>query len=307
MSFIVDTHCDTLALLGKNNILCGNTDMELSFPRLLQGNVKLQCFAICVKCFSDGLRLINEFDKLIKSNLFSRIETREDAEALCKAPQIGAMLTVEGGDILDENESNIDILFKRGMRMLSLTWNNSNFLCGGIGENKDGLTKSGKRILKRCTEKGIIIDTSHISEKGFFELADNISVPFIASHSNAMGVCANKRNLSDKQLEIIKEHSGCIGINFYPPFLNNSGIACVDDIMRHIEYIAEKIGIEYIGIGSDFDGVENNLPEGMKHPGKLQAICERLYKLNYSQKYIDMICHENMLRVFKNILPTHKS
>lgn len=303
MSFIVDAHCDTLALLNKNNILCGNTDMDLSFPRLLQGNVKLQCFAICVKCLSDGVKLINEFDKLINSRLFSLIEARDDIELMYKTSKIGAMLTVEGGDILDENENNIDILFERGIRMFSLTWNDSNFLCGGIGENTQGLTNAGKRILKSCVEKGIIIDTSHISENGFFELADNISVPFIASHSNAKKICANKRNLSDKQLEVIREHSGCIGINFYPPFLNDSGIACVDDIIRHIEYIAEKIGIEYIGIGSDFDGVENNLPQGMKHPGKLQTICERLYKLNYPQKHIDMICHENMLRVFNNILP----
>lgn len=305
MSYIVDTHCDTLALLSKNNIMCGSTDMELSLPRLLQGNVRLQCFAVCVKSFSEGSRLINEFDRLIKSGLFAPIRTANDIAALEAGSNIGAMLTVEGGGILDCDESKLDILYEHGMRMFSLTWNDSCFLCGGIGENKEGLTDAGRRVLKYCEKNGVIVDTSHISEKGFFELAESTSAPFIASHSNAAKICPNKRNLSDEQLDVIKERAGCIGINFYPPFLNCTGTASVDDIIRHIEYIASKIGIEYIGIGSDFDGVENKLPKGMEHPGRLQTICEGLRKLNYSQKHIDMICHENMLRIFKNILPVN--
>ena len=311
MSYIADTHCDTLSLLSKNNFLCGSADMNLSLPRLLRGNIKLQCFAVCVhpdnngKCFAEGIKLVDKFDKLISdTELLTSVKTAEDITDLPGTSRIGAMLTVEGGDILDENENNIDILYERGMRMFSFTWNNSNFLCGGIGENSSGLTQAGKNVLARCEEKGIIIDVSHISEKGFFDVVQNSSVPFIASHSNAKKICSHKRNLSDEQLTVIKKCNGCVGINFYPPFLNNSGIASVEDIIRHIEYIASLIGVEYICIGSDFDGVENNLPRGMEHPGKMQSICERLCRLNYPQKYIDMICHENIFRVLKNILPS---
>ena len=309
MSYIIDTHCDTLALLNKNNFLCGSSNMNLSLPRLIRGDVKLQCFAVCVhpdlngKCFYEGMKLINEYDKLTSNtHMLMPIKSKEDIKELLASDKIGAMLTVEGGDMLEGNKDNFDILFEKGMRMFSPTWNNSNCLCGGIGENSDGLTDFGKEILLRCEEKGVIIDVSHISEKGFWDTAELASKPFIASHSNAKSLCSNKRNLDNKQLEAIKAHSGCVGVNFYPPFLNNSGKASTDDIIRHIEYIASCIGIEYVSIGSDFDGVENDLPKGMEHPGKLQNICESLRKLNYSESDIDLVCHGNMLRIMNNIL-----
>ena len=309
MSYIIDTHCDTLALLRKNNFLCGSSDMNLSLPRLIRGDVKLQCFAVCVhpdsngKCFYDGMKLINEYDKLTSNtHMLMSIKNKGDIKELLASDKIGAMLTVEGGDMLEGNKDNFDILFEKGMRMFSPTWNNSNCLCGGIGENSDGLTDFGKEILLRCEEKGVIIDVSHISEKGFWDATELVSKPFIASHSNAKSVCSNKRNLDNEQLKAIKAHSGCVGVNFYPPFLNNSGKASTDDIIRHIEYIASCIGIEYVSIGSDFDGVENDLPKGMEHPGKLQNLCERLRKLNYSESDIDLVCHGNMLRIMNCVL-----
>ncbi len=309
MSYIIDTHADTLSLLNKNNFLCGSSTMNLSLPRLIRGNVGLQCLAVCVHpnkdrgCFENGIRLVNEFEHLYKSiDLLMPIKCFDDIQNVINTNKIGIMLTLEGADMLDSDIDKIDLLYDKGVRIFAFTWNNSNFLSGGIGENKDGLTDKGILMLKKCEDKGVLIDVSHISEKGFWDIAENSIKPFIASHSNAKKICNNKRNLSDEQLKAIKNCGGSVGINFYPPFLNELGFANIDDIIGHIEYIAGLIGIEYISIGSDFDGVDNDLPYGMEHPGKLQTIPNRLARMNYTQQEIDCICHDNMLRVFSKVL-----
>lgn len=283
--------------------------MNLSLPRLIRGNVGIQCLAICVhpnekkSCFAQGMQLINHYDHLCHNiDALSPIKNTHDIEKTIELHKIGVMLTLEGADMLDSEFNNIDILYEKGVRMFAFTWNNSNFLSGGIGENKQGLTSQGFKMIKKCEDLGIIIDVSHISEQGFWEIAENSHKPFIASHSNARALCDHKRNLSDKQLCAIKKCNGTVGINFYPPFLCDSGTASVDDIIIHIEYIAALIGTEHISIGSDFDGTDNDLPKGMEHPGKFQSIPNRLARLNYTQHQIDSICHLNMIRIFNECL-----
>ena len=149
---------------------------------------------------------------------------------------------------------------------------------------------------------GMVVDVSHLSNKGFWDVMEIAKKPIVASHSNALALCSHPRNLSDDQLKALKKNGGVTGINFCASFLENNSNATLDDIVRHIEYINGLIGEGHVGFGSDYDGVDNNLPKGGENPSCFDAIAERLLKLNYSEKSVSDICHGNFLRVFKEVL-----
>ncbi len=309
MPYIIDTHCDTLSLLDKYDFLSGSEEMNVSLPRLIRGNVRMQCFAVCVHPWESvppaaaGRKMIDTFHRLVKNtDSLIQIKQYSDIELALASGRTGAMLTLEGADMLENDSSAISSLYEDGVRMFTFAWNNSNFLCGGIGENNSGLTPDGFFMLSECERLGIVVDVSHLSEESFFDIAGRASVPFIASHSNARRVCGNKRNLSDEQLIAIRNAGGCVGINLYPPFLNDSGKADITDVLKHIEYISGFIGAEYVSIGCDFDGTENDLPRGLEHPGKLQKLASRLAGLNYTDDEINGIFHGNVSRVLKAVI-----
>lgn len=306
--FFADLHCDTLSLLNDSNFFDKDSINNVSYDKLVAGNVKLQTFAVCVpyngieSSYNRGMKLISDYKKITSNSCLTPITDRRTLSLIENSCKIGTVLALEGCDMLNGNIENLCKVYDMGVRILSLTWNNTNSFSGGIGENNLGLTEKGVMLLKKCEKIGVLIDVSHISEKGFWDIADMASKPFVATHSNVRAICNNKRNLDNKQLYAIKKSGGCVGINFYPPFLNNCGVAAVDDIIAHIEYMAGYIGTRYIAFGSDFDGVDNNLPDEIHSPRDFYKIYERLLQLNYTQNETDDICQRNFIRVFSSIL-----
>lgn len=306
--FFADLHCDTLGFLSNGDFFAEDSSNNVSYNKLVSGNVKFQIFAVCVpyngkeSSYRRGMNLISNYKKITAD---SRVIPVTDGQTLNLAENsrnIGTVLALEGCDMLEGDIANLYKVYDMGVRVLSLTWNNSNVFSGGIGENKSGLTAKGRELFKVCESLGILADVSHISEKGFWDIADTALNSFVATHSNAKAVCDNKRNLDNEQLSAIAKSGGCVGINFYPPFLNNCGSATIDDIIAHIEYIAGRIGTRHIAFGSDFDGVDNNLPDGIHSPRDFYKIYERLLQLNYSQTETDNICRNNFIRVFSSVL-----
>lgn len=310
---IIDGHCDTLTLMADNIVDLSNTYNHISIEKLKKGNVSIQFFAVWLdpkdrfnSCFENGLRIIDCYYKMLDryDNIFSPIFTFKDVLTSLKNEKIGCILAIEGGDILDGNLENLNKLYELGVRVMTLTWNYANEISSGIldtSSKDNGLTTFGKKVIQNMNDLGMIIDVSHISYKGFWDVCEFSNKPIIASHSNARTICNNIRNLDDKQLKSIAEKEGIVGINFYPPFLSDSENAHITDIVRHIEYIAALIGIDYIGFGSDFDGVDR-LPNGVYGSESFLQIIEELLKLNYKEEYISKICNGNMLRIFKSIL-----
>ena len=187
---------------------------------------------------------------------------------------------------------------------MTLTWNHTNEIASGIGathEDDLGLTRFGREVVSEMNELGIIIDISHISYKSFWDVCEISSAPIVASHSNAKSICNNRRNLDDDHIKAIANSGGIIGINFYPPFLTEDEEASIEDILKHIDFIAGLVGIDYIGFGSDFDGIEIT-PRDVHGPEGFEKIIERLLRLNYSEDHVKKICSGNMMRALKSTL-----
>ncbi|MGB4373636.1 MAG: dipeptidase, partial [Halanaerobiales bacterium] len=248
------------------------------------------------------LELIDRFHNLIESSQeLQLIKDLEDIESLLENDKIGALLAIEGGEGIF-SESALRILYRLDVRMIALTWNQRNQLADGIGEleTNGGLTTLGKKILSAMEELGIILDVSHLAPAGFWDIVKIAKKPFLASHSNVLNVCNNKRNLDDEQLKAIAENKGLIGLNFAPAFLVKDKKADISDVIRHIDYIRDLVGIENIVLGTDYDGIDNT-PKGLEDLGKLDNLKEELLRRNYSLQEIEQIFILNWLNFFRRI------
>jgi len=309
--FVIDGHCDTISKLDDiGAIECPNNN-HVSISGLYAGRVGIQFFAVWMdpsftgKYFHMGLQRIDRYQRMLDKYVayFYPILRFNDVEDALEAGKIGALLTVEGGEVLEGNFSNLEVLYGAGVRLMTLTWNRSNQIAGAAMDthNRYGLTPFGNQIIKGMNDMGMIVDVSHASEEAFWDVMEVSQQPVIASHSNAKAICPHPRNLNDEQIKAIALKGGVIGINFYPPFLSKRGDAGIADIIRHIEYIGGLAGIDCIAFGSDFDGIKS-LPQGIEGPQSFPHIIEELLRLNYSEKDVRKICHNNFLRIMEKIL-----
>ncbi|MFW6306229.1 MAG: dipeptidase, partial [Bacillota bacterium] len=242
---------------------------------------------------------IDKFNRFIKENdEIYLIKNYEDINYIMTNDKIGVILSLEGAEAIFD-KSALRILYEIGIRMISLTWNQRNQLADGIGESaaNGGLTILGRRIVDEMIKLNIIVDVSHLSLAGFQDIV-NMDIPFIASHSNAKEICNHRRNLDKQQILSIKNRKGLIGINFAPHFLNSNKMANISDVIRHINYIRGLIGIDYIVLGTDFDGI-NKTPVGLENISKLNNLKSQLLNNNYTFLEVNKIYYKNWLRFLK--------
>lgn len=290
---VFDCHADTITI--KNLF---HTKSHLDVRDMKKYLRYIQVFAICSEngyAYSHAVHHIKRFEKMIK--LWS-LEKITDKDSLLKC-SYGAILALEGSDALNGRISALKSFYNRGVRLITLTWNNDNAAassCEALNDN--GLTPFGKRLVKECEKLGIIIDLSHSSEKTFFDTAQISKKPFICSHSNSRSITDVKRNITDAQFEEIKRVNGCVGINFYHEFLGEGNI---HGVLRHIEHFCALGGENNLGLGSDFDGIDY-MPEDCHGAEYMDFIANELLKINYSEETVTKILFGNFIRVFSNIL-----
>ncbi len=214
--------------------------------------------------------------------------------------KIGAIMHLEGAEAIGRDLELLSLLYRLGLRSMGLTWNYRNNLADGVGEgdNASGLTKYGIKVIKEMDNLGMILDLSHISEKAFFEAFDYYDKPIIASHSNVQRICPHPRNLSDQQLKILGQNGGIIGINQVSFFVGNNNPS-INEMIDHIKYIADYIGVEHIALGSDFDGAADIIMAGIEDYRQWEDI---LKNQGFSAKDIEKILFKNALRVMEEIL-----
>jgi membrane dipeptidase len=212
---------------------------------------------------------------------------------------INGILSIEGGEMIT-SLSILRMLSRLGVRIAALTWNFSNHIASGAAESdsRRGLTEFGRQIVKEMNRIGMYIDVSHLNDRSFYDIAELSSAPIIATHSNSRAVCDHRRNLTDDMFEKIIKSGGCAGINLYPPFLNPSEKADIDDIIKHIEHFMELGGENNIGLGADFDGTDGLMPNGIRGCEDTYKIFDRLLQLNYTDEQIEKITHKNFERLF---------
>jgi len=225
------------------------------------------------------------------------IEWVTDASSLAESKKQQAILTVEGGSLVDSLET-VDYLWSKKIKVLTLTWNDSNLLGTSAMSGEDGgLTPFGKQVLKKMNSLGMVADLSHASDGTFWDVLSVTEKPVLVSHSNSRVLCNHPRNVTDEMFLALCENGGVLGINFYPTFLEQeSEKANLESIFNHIEHFLELGGEDHIGFGSDFDGVDA-LPTGITDFSSFGDILLEMEQRNYPKTLIDKLFYQNMMRI----------
>lgn len=346
---VVDMHCDTIsALLEKKRageaagLKENNCHIDLHKMRI--GDYLLQNFALFVELGECGnpWQEVQELLALYRREISENEEDIEvvlsydDIEKNRRKGKISAMLTVEEGGVCSGDLEKLRLLYKQGVRMMTLLWNYPNELgypnldrkqgkkVRGRRENgsspaldqavleylntpnvKDGLTQTGIAFVREMERLGMIIDVSHMSDAGFYDVVANTEKPFVASHSNARAVCPCVRNMSDDMIRRLAERGGVMGLNFCADFLtqvlpgvkNPGTIAAVVDHAKHIVSVG---GLECLGLGSDFDGIETNAE--LTGADRMGRLAEALKKGGFTEGQLDKILGGNVLRLYREVL-----
>ncbi|OEG00496.1 hypothetical protein BHF71_00810 [Vulcanibacillus modesticaldus] len=281
--------------------------LSLNFPKMINVGVSVQIFAIFVSTskqpkFQQAIKSIDTFyEKIIKkADKIQLATTYFQLEEILKAKKIAGLLSLEGAEALEGDLSKLRILHKLGVKIIGLTWNHANEVADGIMEPRGGgLTTFGKMVIDEMNRLNMIVDVSHLSEKGFWDVVEITRKPIIASHSNTRKFCNHPRNLTDKQIKAIIESGGMIGITFVKNFVANKDHATIDDLILHIEHIAELGGISNVGLGSDFDGA-TTLSE-LQDARDLDNLANNLHK-KFPSHIVRAILGDNWLNYFKRAL-----
>lgn len=284
---VFDAHCDTLCIAADKGRSLRKNDAMIDFLRMSRYKSYTQIFACWIepkylpRALERGMKLIDTY-----------------YENPCNYKNIRTILSIEGGELISSVEV-LRNLYRLGVRIIALTWNYSNHIASGADEKdtERGLTEFGKIIVNEMNRIGMYIDVSHLNDRSFYDIEKITNVPIIATHSNSRSICRHRRNLTDDMFKRIVRSGGCVGINFYPPFLNESNRADIDDIVRHIEHFMSLGGENSIGIGADFDGVDA-LPEGINGCEDVYKVFDRLLQLNYSEDLVEKISHKNFENLF---------
>jgi len=364
-AIVVDTHNDFISKSIDNSLsfdqdLRGKAHSDL--VRMKLGGVDVQIFSIFCDdrfgkdtAFKFANREIDSLYAIAKRNPDKMMIVRNPRElALAvKKKKLAAMMGVEGGHMIEDDMGKLDSLFNRGVRYMTLTWNNSTSWAtsakeetqGNYHNPKKGLSDFGRQIVRRMNELGMMVDLSHVGEQTFWDAINTTTKPILTSHSSVQRLCPVFRNLNDDQIRAIGKNNGVIQVNFYSGFIDSnyqkrisaflashkteydSLVALKKEdyeilgffskkypqqsesmrpplsmLIDHIDYIAKMIGVDHVGLGSDFDGIES-APQGLNGVEDFPLVTKALLERGYSVKDIDKILGGNFIRVFKANMP----
>jgi len=325
-SLVVDTHCDTLKCMMPMFTLPRDSQWDdrsdigmgvrsslghIDLPRLKEGGVDCQVFAISSvrdRTRPYALRTAMEMIDIFYSECAAHLDAitpvtthREIVEAAAGG-KIAAMLSIEGADIIEGKVGLLRVFHRLGVRMVGLVHSLRNELADGVADGRTGggLSELGVEVIEELDRLGMLIDISHLSDAGFWDLIEVAKGPVMASHSNARAVCDHPRNMMDDMIRAMADRGGVMGMNFAPGFVHPTQ-ATVQGVVDHIDYIVSIVGPNHIGLGSDFDGIPYT-PEGLEDVTRMPNITAELLKRDYSEEDIKKILGENHLRMMKAVL-----
>jgi membrane dipeptidase len=236
------------------------------------------------------------------------VRTADEIDQCLRDGTLATILHFEGAEPIDPDLNALEVFYQAGLRSLGLVWSRPNAFAHGVPfrfpstpDTGDGLTDAGKALVKACNDMGILVDLSHLNEKGFWDVAKLSDAPLVATHSNVHAICPHTRNLTDKQLDAIKESDGMVGLNFAVAFLRedsaNESDTPLETMVRHIDYLVERLGIDRVGFGSDFDGA--TIPDAIGDVTGVPKLIEALRQNGYDNASLKKIAHENWTRVLR--------
>jgi membrane dipeptidase len=234
------------------------------------------------------------------------VRAAADLDAARADGVLAAVLHHEGAEAIDPGLEALELWYAAGLRSLGPVWSRPNAFAHGVPfafpaspDTGPGLTAAGRRLVRRCAELGVAVDLSHLNEAGFWDVARLDQAPLIASHSGVHALCASTRNLTDAQLDAIASSGGLVGIVFAAPFLRADGADDADTPLRtivaHVRYAADRIGVEHVALGSDFDGA--TIPDELGDVAGLPRLLEALAADGFSEDEVRAIAWDNWRRV----------
>jgi membrane dipeptidase len=330
---VIDGHNDALLRVWRSgdSLRERSDDGHLDLVRMREGGIAAGFFAIFVPeddyatdpreavvatddgwevPFSEPLvgdrasSVANEVAAIAQRDL-TIVRTIADLEQCLDGGEPGAILHFEGAEPIEPGLGNLDAWIERGVRSLGIVWSRPNaFGCGvpfhypGTPDVGPGLTDAGRELVLACNERGVMLDLAHLNERGLFDVAALSSAPLVVSHSAAHSLAPMPRSLTDEELDAIGDSGGLVGVVFDTVMTRSDGElefdTALDVIAGHIEYVAERIGIEHVALGSDFDGCYP--PSALDDASKMQALLE---VLRWDDDELRALAHGNWLRVLR--------
>lgn len=360
-AIVVDSHNDILTACMEKKVsmdanLKGRTHSDLN--RFKEGGVDVQLFSVWCdgnkeNPFAWANREMDTLDAVVARNpdKITIVRNTKELKRAVRQGKLAAMFGVEGGHMIEDKLENLDKLYARGTRYMTLTWNNSPswassamFETGAMPAEtarEKGLSEFGKQVIRRMNELGMMVDLSHVGEKTFWDAIQATTKPVIVSHSNAYALCPSFRNLKDEQIIAVGKNGGVIDLNFYSGFVDSSSKRKESQFIRshtveldslvktgmqreyaitliaekyaeeaqavraplsllldHLDYIVKLAGVDHVGLGSDFDGI-NSAPQQLDDVTTYPVITRALLERGYSKKEVTKILGGNILRVLQ--------
>jgi membrane dipeptidase len=236
------------------------------------------------------------------------VRTTSEIENCLREGVLAMILHFEGAEAIDADLDALEVFYQAGLRSLGIVWSRPTIFGHGVQfayprtpDTGPGLTDAGKRLVKACNRLGIMIDLSHLNERGFWDVAAISDKPLVATHSCVHTLCRATRNLLDKQLDAIKESDGMVGLNFAVSNLredsDNNADTPLDVMVYHIDYLVERLGLDHVGFGSDFDGAK--VSQYIKDVSGLPNLISALRSHGYDDDALRKLTHENWIRVLE--------
>jgi membrane dipeptidase len=332
---VFDGHNDALTRDDHAGIASGRPEGHLDLPRMREGGVRGAVFAVCAPSPDENWKPVAREDGVIEIELAAEVPYRDAAAfataaagrlaALERAQDVRiartisdvdvahagsgppvAVLHFEGAEAIDTDLESLELWYAAGLRSLGPVWSRPNAFAHGVPfiwpsspDTGPGLTPAGQALVRRCAELGILVDLSHLNEAGFWDIARADVGPLVASHSAVHAICPMSRNLTDAQLDAIKDSNGMVGIVFACPFLRpdfaDDEDTPIELIARHAAYVAERIGVDHVGLGSDFDGA--TMPAAVGDIAGMPRVIDAIAAKGFNTEEIDAIAWGNWRRV----------
>lgn len=316
---LIDLHCDTIwMMMREDNVNLRKNSLCVDIEKMKTAGSLAQFFACFI--YLDGIHGENRFDKGYQLAIDMIVRGKQEFGACSKDMELAlcyddlmknyangkmsAFLTIEEGGVLNGDISRLQTLYEEGIRLMTLTWNHEN--CIGYPNSRDaetmqkGLKPFGIEVVEKMNELGMIIDVSHLSDGGFWDVMKHSRKPVVASHSNARVRCNHPRNLTDEMIKALAENGGIAGVNFYPYFINKNGRATAEDIADHIVHMYNKGGEDFVAVGTDFDGFDEGVLE-IAHIGEMNKLYDAVKCRGFSERQMEKLWDANALRVMKEV------
>jgi len=319
---IFDGHNDALtrvclpASAGGRDFFARGESGHIDLPRAREGGLAGGLFAICAppdkaeRAFEFTTEIARRFFELLDGagGALRVVRTVRAIEESMDAGTLAVALHLEGAEAIDPGLESLPRFFDQGFRSIGITWSRPNAFASGVPfafpggpDTGPGLTPAGTSLVRACNRLGVLIDLSHLNERGFWDVAAISTAPLVATHSAAHALCPSSRNVTDRQLDAIGASGGVVGIPFCTAFLREDGrtdvTTPISAIVRHVAYVAQRIGIDHVAFGSDFDGA--TVPRDLGDAAGLPRLVDALRGAGFDEESIHKVARLNWLRVLR--------